>query len=82
MNILVLKFSKIYKLTNFIYILNLESMNKLFELSKDKKTLLKVCDTYIKQAEIPEGIITTDKSAFRGCYSLECVTIPKSVIIF
>lgn len=56
-------------------------MNNLFELSKDKKTILSIRDKNVKEIDIPKGVTIIGDSALDGCESLESVDIPNSVTI-
>ena len=46
--------------------------------SKDMTELI-ICPNAIKSITIPEGVKSIDKDAFRNCYDLEKITLPKSI---
>ena len=54
-------------------------MNDLFQLSKDKKTILSIKDKTIKEVVIPFGISAIGKRAFMNCKFLQSIIIPNSV---
>ena len=54
-------------------------MNNLFELNKDKKTILSIRDKNVKEIDIPKGVTIIGDSAFSGCSSLKSIVIPDSV---
>lgn len=58
-----------------------KTLNDIYRLKIDNNdiTLIKILDRSIKNAIIPNGVITIDDYAFEHCTSLKSITLPKKL---